>query len=206
MRDHTRQTTLDVFKSQFRRWRTVALVHNCGETDNEVELWDSMLKAAHEMDDLGPFRPDLNCLCQVDLHSGNIMVDNQSDMSIKITVILDWDETVFAPKSVNRRPLAWPWDDDYENQVDENILDPWPYELEGSNATPHTLEKQELKRIFEENAGPECPHLAYDEHSRLCRGLFRVAKDGLNEDSNWKAAERILRERESLRQSLTNGI
>jgi len=200
------QNTLDVFKSQLECWRTIALAHSSGEIDNEVALWDSMLKAVHEMDDLGLFKADPNCLCHVDLHSGNIMVEIQSDVSIKITAILDWDEAVFAPKFVNCTPPAWLWDDDYVNLVDENDLDPWPYELEGANTTPPTLEKQEIKRIFEEHAGPEYPHLAYDEHSRLSRGLFRVAKDGLNDSSSWKAAERTLREWESLLQSLTKGL
>lgn len=198
----TRQTTLDIFKTQFERWRTVALAHNCGSVDNEVELWDSMLKAVHDMDDLGLLRTDLNCLCHVDLHSGNIMVRSQTDMSIEITAILDWDEAVFAPKFVNCMPPAWLWDDEYENHFDENDLDPWPYELEGANTTPPTLEKQEIKRIFEEHAGPEYPHLAYDEHFRLTRGLFRVAKDGLDDSNKWKAVERILGEWETLRQSL----
>ncbi|KAL2041081.1 hypothetical protein N7G274_006025 [Stereocaulon virgatum] len=198
------ESTLDSFRSQFGRWRTLALKRSCGEIDNEIQLWDCMLRAVLEMEGLGLFRPNLNCLCHVDLHSGNIMVETQSDMSIRLTAILDWDEAIFAPKFVNCKPPAWLWDDDYEDLLDEDDLDPWPYELDGANALPSSREKQELKRIFEENAGPEYPHLAYDEHSRLCRGLFRIAKDGLNDNANWKAAERILSEWEILRHSLTS--
>ena len=105
-------------------------------------------------------------------------------------------------KFVNCMPPAWLWDDGQANQVDEHGLDPWPYELRGANDTPSTPEKQEIKRVFEENAGPEYPSLAYDEHSRLSRALFRIARDGLDDNSNWKAAERILEEWEILRQSL----
>ena len=63
--------------------------------------------------------------------------------------------------------------------MDEDGLLPWPYEVEKANDIPTTLEQEELKRIFEECAGPEYPSLAYDEHSRLSRGLFRIATIGL---------------------------
>lgn len=109
-------------------------------------------------------------------------------------------------KFVNCKPPAWLWDDDYEDLLDEDDLNPWPNEPVGANALPSSWEKQELKHIFEKNAGPEYPHLAYDEHSRLCRGHFRVAKDGLDDNANWKAAERILSEWEVLCHSLTSEL
>ena len=65
---------MDIFRSQFGRWRTLALKRSCGEIGNDIQLWDSMLRAVLELEDLGLFRPDLNCLCHADLHSGNIMV------------------------------------------------------------------------------------------------------------------------------------
>jgi aminoglycoside phosphotransferase (APT) family kinase protein len=201
-----RKTTLDIFRSQFGRWRTLALKRSCGEIDNEIQLGDSMLRAVLEMENLGLFRPDLNCLCHVDLHSSNIMIEIQSDTSIRLTAVFDWDEAIFAPKFVNCKPPAWLWDDDFEDLLDEDDLNPWPYELDGANALPSSREIQELKRIFEENAGPEYPHLAYNEHSRLCRGLFRVAKDDLNDNANWKAAERILSEWKVIRHSLTSEL
>jgi aminoglycoside phosphotransferase (APT) family kinase protein len=197
------QTTLDVFRSQFGRWKAVALAHSCGEVNTEVELLDSMLKAVNEMNDLGLFDENSNCLCHVDLHQGNIMARIQSDNSLEIAAILDWDEAVFAPNFVCCHPPAWLWGYEYADQVDEDDSLPWPYELAGANEVPSTLEQQELKRLFEESAGPEYSRLAYDELYRLCRGLFRIAKDGLEGNSQFDAAERILKEWEVLRQSLT---
>ena len=196
------QATLDVFQSLFAQHRAAVLAANHGENDHEVELWDNMLSVVCQMDNIGLFKSKLNCLCHVDFHSGNIMVDITGDDAIQITAILDWDEAIFAPKFMNCRPLAWLWDDESEPRVDEDDLDPWPYELEGDNAVPSDIKKQEIKRIYEEHAGPEYMSLAYDEHWRLCRGLFRMAKDGLDGSMGWKAAERIPREWEALRQRL----
>ena len=197
------QSTLEVFQFLFQRWRSNALASSCGEIDDEVTLWDKMSKAVLEMDESGLFTTKLNCLCHVDLHPGNIMGQINSDGSFAITGILDWDEAIFAPKFMNCMPPAWLWDDAVfgEHRVDDDGLDPWPYELSGADATPLTLEKQELKRIFEHHAGSQWFQLAYGESYRLCRGLFRIARDGLNDNQSWKAAERILEEWELLRLS-----
>ena len=196
-------TSLKLFESLISRWRVWSVAEQCEENDPEIGLWDAMLKAVREMDELHLFKPYLNCLCHVDLHRRNIMVKIQSDKSIEVTGILDWDEAVFAPKFVNCEPPGWLWGFKVNDHVDENGLLPWPYEMEGANALPSTVEQQELKRIFEECAGPEYLCLAYDEHSRLSRGLFRIATLGLNASHHWKAAERILRDWDALRQSLT---
>lgn len=155
------------------------------------------------MDAMGLFNnSDMHCLCHVDLHSGNIMAKVQSDGSIKITAILDWDEAVIAPRFVNCQPPWWLWAEEGDERIDEEGLLPWPYELEAASDFPATAEKQELKRLFEECAGPEYWHLAYDEQSRLSRGLFTLATQGLPASEHYKAAERILREWKVLRQTL----
>lgn len=202
----THQTTLDVFRSQFERWKVIALAHSCGEVNTEIQLLDSMLKAVHEMNDLGLFKESSNCLCHVDLHQGNVMARVRSDTSLEIAAILDWDEACFAPDFVSCHPPGWIWGYEYADQVDENDTLPWPYDLEGANSVPSTPEQQDLKRLFEESAGPDYLRLAYSEHYRLSRGLFRIARDGLEGNSHFDAAERILAEWESLRQSLTMGI
>ena len=65
-------------------------------------------------------------------------------------------------------------------------------------------EKRELKHVFEIHAGSQWLRLAYDESYRLCRGLFWIAKDGLNDNQSWKAAERILEDWARLRLSLND--
>lgn len=154
------------------------------------------------MDALQLFRSDPNCLCHIDLHPRDIMVEIQSDDSLNATAILDWDKAVFAPNFVNCEPLGWLWGYSVDEYVDEDDLIPWPYEVEGASGFPGTAEQQELKRVFEVYAGPEYASLAYNEHSRLSRGLFRIATLGLEASHHWKAAKRILREWDVLLQSL----
>ena len=147
-----RETTLDFFTENFGRWRAATLADNLGEIDHEVELYDSMIEVVHEIDELSLFKPDIYCLCHVDLHQGNIMVEVQSDASLELTAILDWDEAVFAPNFVACEPRWRLWDDD-EWHVDEEGLLTWPYELEGANNLPSTPEKQELKRYLQSTLG-----------------------------------------------------
>ncbi len=202
---HSRQTTLEFFEHYIIRWRKHALGQNLGEVDCDVELYDEMLKVVREMDFLGLFKPDLNCLCHLDLHPRNIMVEIHSEDSIRVTGILDWDEAVIAPKFVNCEPPGWLWGYDKETHTENSLL-PWPYELEGANNVPSILEQQELKRIFDHHAGPEYPRLAYDESSRLIRGLYRIATSGLT--ANWYniAAERIVKEWNVLRPTLAREL
>ena len=195
------QSTIDFFRTQIPRWRTVELARNCGLVDRSVELFDGMLKIAEEMNDLGLFTSKGHCLCHVDLHPRNIMAKINPDDSIQVTGILDWDDAVFAPKFVNCEPPGWLWGFD-----PEEVLHPefpvWPYEIPGANNVPETLEKQELKQIFEEYAGPEYLSMAYEEHFRISRALFRVAMLGLMSSDYFEVVERIICDWERLHQSL----
>ena len=196
-----RETTLNFFEVYITRWRQSALEKNLGKMNCDVELYDDMLKAAREMDALGLFKPDLHCLCHLDLYPRNIMVETGPGDSIRVTGILDWDDAVVAPKVVNCQPPGWLWGYNVNSHTENGIL-PWPYESEGANKLPSTPEQQELKAIFDKHAGPEYPRLAYDESSRLIRGLFRIATLGLKASWYNTAAERIVNEWNVLRQTL----
>lgn len=194
----SRESTLDFFEQHFARWRKLSLANYLGEVTLEVEIFDTVLEVAREMNDMGLFKPDSFCLCHLDLQPRNIMVDFQSNSSVQITGILDWDDAIVAPKFVNCQPPGWIWGFDKETHT-ENSMDPFPYELEGANNTPPTPEQQELKRIFDKQAGDEYQRLAYDHSSRLVKGLFRIAREGLNASWFLDAAERIVTEWDALR-------
>ena len=195
------ESTLGFFKTQIGRWRAVDVARNAPTVDETVDLWDGMLKVIEEMDDLGLFKSDKHCLCHVDLYPRNIMAEIQSDTSIRITGILDWDEAVVAPKFVSCEPPAWLWGFD-DDQLPQHDCPAWPYEMPGANDVPGTWENRVLKRIFEESAGPEYVSMAYEEHFRLCRGLFRVALFGLTSNENYEAAERIVEDWARLRRDM----
>ena len=200
-----RTRTFNFFTDYLKRWRKEALASNLGEPHEETDLYDDMLKLTEEMDDLGLFKPDVNCLCHLDLHNPrNIMVKIDSDDSIEITGILDWDEAVVAPKFVNCHPPGWLWGYNKDDEVDERGLLPWPYELEGANKEPSSPEQQELKRLFESHAGHEYSRLAYDASSRLIRCLFRIATEGLSSSWFFTAAESMVKEWKEIRPSLVS--
>ena len=207
-RNQPTRTTLDFFESYLGSWRQDYLTTSGGVIDAEVSLYDQLLTTAREMDDLGLFKPDINCLCHLDLHERrNIMVqlNPSSTTSLSLTAILDWDEAIFAPKFVNCQPPAWLWGYDKDTHVDEDDMLPWPYELAGADEEPKTWEQRELKCAFDEAAGGEYVRLAYGESSRLGRGLFRLATLGLNASWYVAAAERIVREWSVLKDSMING-
>ena len=189
------QTTLDFFKCQIGRWRAVDVARNASMVDRTIGLWDGMLKVVEEMNSLGLFTVERHCLCHVDLYPRNIMVRVQHNGSVQVTGILDWDEAVVAPKFVNCEPPGWLWG--------FTPYDLWPCEMPGANDTPSTAENQELKRIFEEHAGSEFKTLAYDEHFRMSRALFRIAVFGLTSSENYSAADRIIEDWERLRHTFT---
>ena len=127
-------------------WREDALDFNSGKPDHIIELFDSMLKVIRQIDAAGVFTPDM--------HQRNIMAQVSNSGSLSITGILEWDEAVFAPSVVACEPPWWLWDDNRnDHHVDSNHLGTWPYECSGANDMPKTSEQQELRHIFEDEAG-----------------------------------------------------
>ena len=194
------QTTSDFFKTAFDKRQTHALSEPFKEP---IRLFTALYETVSDMDNMGVFDKDLHCFCHVDLHSRNIMAEIQPDDSITLTAVLDWDEAIFAPKFVNCQPPWWLWEEEGDDRVDEKGWPTWPYELPAAEGFPATPENQELKRLFEEHAGPEYRHLATDTHCRLGRGLFILAKEGLVGSQHYNAAEKIIEEWKDLKESLT---
>ena len=197
-----KQSTADLLLSQYERWRLLNI-----DWPNELDLWDRLIATVREMSHRGFFDHrdlQMHCLCHVDLHMGNIMVQTSNhDDSATITGILDWDEACFAPKFVNCMPPAWLWmgEDGYEAlQTDEEGGDPWPYEMPGAESTSMgSKEDEEVKRCFEEEVGEAYKCWAYEERFRIARCLFRIAKEGVREMGHVKAGERIMEGWEGLR-------
>ena len=191
----TPQTTGEFFKIVFGKWYAYTLA----DDDRQTELFKELLETVRDMDDTGVFPKDMQCLCHVDLHSRNVMAEVQQDDTIRITAVLDWDEAVFAPKFVNCQPPWWLWEEKGDDRVDEEGWLTWPYELPAAKDFPATRGNQEIKRLFEEHAGPEYRHLATDTYCRLGRGLFILAKEGLVGSQHFNAAERIIQEWKELK-------
>ena len=194
------QTTGQFFKTVFRKRQAHALSE---PFEFAIRLCTGLYETVCDMDNMGMFSKDQHCFCHVDLHSRNIMAEIQPDDTIKLTAVLDWDEAVFAPKFVNCQPPWWLWEEEGDDRVDEKGWPTWPYELPAAKGFPATPEKQELKRLFEEHAGPEYQHLATDTYCRLGRGLFILAREGLVGSQHYGAAEKIIQEWKDIKESLT---
>ena len=194
------QTTSEFLKTVFRKRQAHALSEPFEEP---IRLFTSLYETVCDMDNIGVLSEDLHCFCHVDLHSRNIMAEIQPDDTIKLTAVLDWDEAIFAPKFVNCQPPWWLWEEEGDDRVDEKGWPTWPYELPAAEGFPATPENQELKRLFEEHAGPEYQYLATDTYCRLGRGLFILAREGLVGSQHYDAAEKIIQEWTNVKESLT---
>ena len=86
--------------------------------------------------------------------------------------------------------------------VDSNHLGTWPYECSGANDMPKTSEQQQLKHIFEDEAGLKWVKMAYDAQYRFARCLFRIAKEGLSASKHFKGAERCCSEWEDIKKNI----
>ena len=199
----SQQTTLTLLESHFTTWKTAALTKYDGYYAHQALLYDSLIRVVREMDSLNLFAPDHNYLCHRDLYPRNIMVTVLSRDAIKITGILDWDDAIFAPKCVACRPPRWVWEYN-DNAQFENCLLRQPYKQGGEDDTFLTPRQQELKWIFDQNAGPEYSRLAYAEFSTLIRGLFELATGGLPFDLHKQVAERIVMQWDLLKPTLAH--
>ena len=142
---HPSESTLEFFGHYPARWGTATLAERPEEITCVIGLCDDMLNVVREIDSLGFFKPDLNCLCHLDFHPCSIMVEVHPDDTIEIAGVLEGDKGVLAPKLVNCEPPGWLWVQDQETRTEMSIF-PWPYELEGTDNTPSTLQQQELKQ------------------------------------------------------------
>ena len=179
------QSTYYFMATQFGRWRALQLRHNPA-IFRRSNTFERLVTMADEMDLLGLFGNNENCLCHLDLLGSprNIMVDIQSDGSLRITGILDWDSAVFAPRFVGCAPPMWLWAWNSEEDEDEKH----------ANDTPSTPEDREIKKIFEETVGDRFLMHAYKAEYRLARELFRFAQSGIRSNEDIREVEELLKE------------
>ena len=179
------QSTYYFMAAQFGRWRALQL-----RRDPAIIRWSNiyerLVTMADEMEIFGFLGNNENCMCHLDLLGSprNIMVDIQSDGSLSITGILDWDSAVFAPRFVGCAPPMWLWAWNSEEDEDEKH----------ANDTPTTPENREIKKIFEETVGDRFLMYAYKPEYRLARELFRFAKSGITSNTGFDEAEELLNE------------
>ena len=178
------QSTYYFFLVQFGRLRASEL-----RRDPAMIGWwhyyERLAIMARQMDDLDLLGDGRNCLCHLDLNMAprNIMAYVDSDESLTISGILDWDSAIFAPRFVGCVPpmWLWAWSDEEEDETHANY-------------TPSTPEQQELKQLFEDAVGPTFLEFAYRPEYRLARRLFQFATDGIRTSEEITEVESLLAE------------
>ncbi|KAI1181370.1 hypothetical protein F5B17DRAFT_453148 [Nemania serpens] len=152
---------------------------------------DRFTAMASELDEDGWFANDHYSLAHLDLHPRNILVNPTSDTEIPIiSGVMDWDNAILAPMFMSCQPPLWLWGWKHDEDEDERT----------ANDEPPTVESRELKRLFENAAGPEYLRLAYKPAFRLARQLFSFALNGVRSNEQFKEADTMLQEWEVIRQ------
>ena len=180
------KSTLDFFLAQFGRWRAEELRIDPTEILHP-HFMERLAVAASQMNRLGCFGDNTNCLSHLDLAAHNIMVEVRSDDSITVTGVLDFDSACFAPTFVSCYPPWWLWQD--ETQPGDALEDETQ-----SNEPPPDPELLEIKRIFEETVRESFLRYAYHPRFRLARRLFKIACHGNCSNDAWKNIEDFLEE------------
>ncbi|KAK5100988.1 hypothetical protein LTS08_004594 [Lithohypha guttulata] len=151
--------------------------------DFRSEYNTAFMKVVEEMDQAGLFKDVALSLCHLDFEPRNMLLIAEND-SAHISAILDWDSATFAPMFVACKPPSWLWA--WNSDDDEDELQ--------ANDEPESPENQEIKRIFEEAAGPESARFAYNPAYRLARSLVKLGFFDLSYNEDIKEVDAMLEE------------
>lgn len=109
-----------------------------------------------------------------DFYPRNLMTEIFPGGDARITAVLDWDQGSFQPAVMACRPPSWLWQRRlyWCHSSDEDSLDI----IAGMEPTdPH---EAEIKKAFDEAAGPEYCRIAYHEYAYTARKLTLWAQMG----------------------------
>ncbi|KAI0186312.1 hypothetical protein EV127DRAFT_439024 [Xylaria flabelliformis] len=113
------------------------------------------------------------------------MVNPTSDAQLNIiSGILDWDSAILAPMFMSCKPPLWLWGWKEDEDEDERT----------ANEEPPTAELRQLKKLFEDAAGPDYLRFAYQPAYRLARQLVSLMINGLRSNEDFYGADTMLKE------------
>ncbi|KAF2650069.1 hypothetical protein K491DRAFT_573830, partial [Lophiostoma macrostomum CBS 122681] len=150
--------------------------------NNKIGPWPSFSRIVTAMNALGFFHDKQHYLTHLDLEPRNLMVQVINDKSTRLSGILDWDEALFAPAFMNRKPPQWLWDWQDDDEEDESK----------ANDVPLDAGNWEIKRAFEDAAGHSIVRYAYGKEYRTARDMFRLAVEGVNSNESFRYAAKII--------------
>ncbi|KAF2731262.1 hypothetical protein EJ04DRAFT_409861, partial [Polyplosphaeria fusca] len=175
------QSPADFLIFQCERWREYQ--GHCGRVHNKI--WDGLVDVVEGLEYHG-FISDEDgfYLCHGDLQGYNILVDIVNERTVRITGVIDWDDAFFAPKFEAFRAPFWTWVDS----------DKYAMDVEDTVNAPAVPELEELKKVFEEEAGEEFMCLAYAPEYLIARRLFAIVKNGIFSSYQLEEAKAIVQD------------
>jgi len=183
----TRETLTSIFQG-----RKAAALERCSTDTLRSELMDQFVTMTSELDTDGWLGNNQNSLCHLDLAPRNILVNHASDAHLPgISGILDWDSAAFGPSFMSCTPPLWIWAWNDDDDEDERT----------ANDDPPTPELRQLKALFDEAAGPDYLHFAYEPPYRLARRLVHYAIHDIRSKEDVDEANAMLQEWADMRQS-----
>ena len=178
----------DFFTVQFGRWLAQELLRDPRRIAYR-DYQTRFMEAARQMDGMGFFKDQGNCLCHLGLYARNILVlpDNDND-TVQVTGVMGWENAVVAPKFVSCAMPWWLWqcDPNENGSTWEELDEDWTSE------EPRTPQALELMMTFGEAIGGDFMTSAFKPQHRIARQLFRFAVRGLQCKEDYSAADKFL--------------
>ena len=174
-------SVLPLLVSQFQLWKADTLVPDPDDY-SMAEHYDRFTTIATEMSHLNLLGDDAFTLCHMDFAPRNILVSiNDTDSSISISGILDWDSALFAPKIMSCAPPSWLWAWVEDESEDEAT----------AGEEPPALNAQKVKQTFEKAVGENFLRHCYESSHRMARRIIRLAIYGMHCNEDLKEAEKL---------------
>jgi aminoglycoside phosphotransferase (APT) family kinase protein len=176
----TPQTVYEFLISQFARQRAFDLTLN----RKYLNPWKPFTSIIQHLHTLGFLKDDIFTLAHMDFEPRNMLIHVTSPTTAKLSAILDWDESVFAPAFTNCRPPYWLWDFEGDDEPEEV----------NANVTPKDLGLAAVKKAFDDAAGEEYCKWAYTTEYRIARDIARLSIMGIWSNMDYDDSRAILEE------------
>lgn len=155
-------------------WRLRYITNNAKDSDVRI-IYKELLELAWKLHEKkGLFAEKYFTLMHADLMPRNILVQTLPNGEAEVSAVLDWDDTLFAPRILSAHPPVHLWRED-EDSEDESV---W---VEETSLAPESdgTEEYEVRKAFEDQLLKEGFHdfnyLAYDEYCKLARKVAHYA-------------------------------
>ena len=160
----------------------------------EFGLYDQLFSLAKQLNAKGHFDNVPYTLVHTDLQSWNVMVnENPFPGDPVLSAIIDWDGTVLAPAFMTCVPPQWLWSE-------EGVESEYEDESKAGDVPDDDPEQREIKRLFEDAAGPVYLRFAYDPVYRIARTILKYCFSPVCSDGDLCLIEEAVKLWEAIRE------